>query len=695
MHVGVREKILIPVLAVILLGLGVLTTLAYRSAREALEVAYIESETALVGSVARQADNWIGERRGDMAVAAANPAFIDALAPDATAATIAAANRLLSEIQRQYGVFTTVGILGLDGIPVAHTDPSQIGTLDLSGRDYFQSAIAGTATISDPIRSAITGEAVFVAAAPVTLNDGTTIGVAYGGIELARFTEIFIDPIRFADEGYLYMFDASGIVIAHPDRDLIFALDLTTLDFGADMLASESGVIRYQFEDEQVVAAFERVPVTGWTVASRVPEDDLFASVLSLRWTLALIAAAVLAVAALIVILAVRPIVRRVRETAENLREIADGDGDLTRRLATHGTDEIDDLARYVNRTLENLAALVSTMKREAATLSNSGSDLSSNMTETASAINEIAANIDSVRERVLNQTASVNEAQATIEGIARQIETLDRSIESQSASVTQSSASIEEMVATIRSITHSLERNVDSVRDLTTASESGRDAITELVETSREIAGKSDSLLEASTMIRNIAEQTNMLAMNAAIEAAHAGEAGKGFSVVANEIRSLAESAGTQGSTIGSTLTEVNAAIEEIVQSLSATEQRFETMYELSRTVAEQQGVIKHAMDEQSKGSQQVLQALGEIKEISARVAAASGEMTTGSGEILGEMRRLSMISEEISHAVREMSTGAGEINRSVSHVTELTAMNTESITNLTEQVARFKTDT
>ncbi len=382
---------------------------------------------------------------------------------------------------------------------------------------------------------------------------------------------------------------------------------------------------------------------------------------------------------------------RSIRSLAETLKNISEGEGDLTRRLSTKSRDEIGGVVRYFNLTMEKLENMVRALKRESITLDSIGQDLAANMTETAAAVNEITANINGVMKQTEQQAENTKEVSATVHVIAENIEALNNNIESQAASVIQSSSSIEEMVANIQSVSQILDKNASSFRDLMDASESGSKGMNEVSELIRTIARESEGLIEASTVIENIANQTNLLAMNAAIEAAHAGESGKGFAVVADEIRKLAENSGIQGKEISNVLNQLKESIDRVTQFTTEAQEQLEQVFTLTKEVNDQELVIKSAMDEQSTGSQQVLEATRQINDITDQVKEGSSNILEGNKAVLESVERLSNVTKEITGSMNEMSVGTAEINTAINHVNEISKDNEESIKMLTEAISRF----
>jgi len=366
--------------------------------------------------------------------------------------------------------------------------------------------------------------------------------------------------------------------------------------------------------------------------------------------------------------------------------------GDLTKRLPEHGRDEIAKASRSFNKTMEELRKMIIAIKGQTGTLSDIGNDLASNMTETAAAMNEIAANIRSIKGKVINQSASVTQTNSTMEQVSSNINKLSEHVESQSTAVSEASSSIEQMLASIQSVTATLAKNAANVKQLQESAETGKSSLYEVASNIQEIAKESEGLMEINAVMENIASQTNLLSMNAAIEAAHAGDTGKGFSVVADEIRKLAESSGEQSKTIGDVLKKMKESIEKITRSTERVLSRFEVIDQGVKTVAEQEENIRNAMDEQNHGSKQILKSSGQVSNVTQQVKAGSVEMLEGSKEVIVESRNLEKLTYEITDGMNEMAVGAEQVNRAVNTVNDLTGKTKDNISFLVQSVSMFK---
>jgi methyl-accepting chemotaxis protein len=191
---------------------------------------------------------------------------------------------------------------------------------------------------------------------------------------------------------------------------------------------------------------------------------------------------------------------------------------------------------------------------------------------------------------------------------------------------------------------------------------------------------------------MENIASQTNLLSMNAAIEAAHAGEAGKGFAVVADEIRKLAESSGEQSKTISTVLKKIKDSIDKITRSTDEVLNKFEAIDSGVRIVSEQEENIRRAMEEQDVGSKQILEAVSLLNDITGQVKGGSEEMRNDSREVMNTSQTLDSITQELSSGMNEMAIGADQINIAVNRVNDISRQNKKDIDDLIQEVNKFK---
>jgi methyl-accepting chemotaxis protein len=427
-----------------------------------------------------------------------------------------------------------------------------------------------------------------------------------------------------------------------------------------------------------------------WTIMMGSADRFILKDVRAMTTFTIILAALAIAATAFIIYFVLSRTTRPITVVADILKNVAQGD--LTRSINVHTKDEIGDLARDFNLTLEKIKNMIGGIKKEAAILQGIGDVLASNMDETAAAVNEITANIQSIKGRVINQSASVTETNASMEQVISNINKLNSHVANQSGNISKASSAIEQMVANIHSVTVSLIKNNGNVKTLQEASEVGRSGLLEVAADIQQIARESEGLLQINSVMKNIASQTNLLSMNAAIEAAHAGDAGKGFAVVADEIRKLAEDSGEQSKTIGRVLKKIKDSIDKIMEATENVLKKFEAIDSSVRTVADQEGSVRSAMEEQGSGSRQILEGIGNVNEITSQVKRGSEEMLDGSKEVIRESQNLEKATQEITNGMNEMASGAAQVNIAVNNVNEMTNKTREGIMQLLREVEQFK---
>ena len=611
---------------------------------------------------------------------------------------------LVRDVQR-IGVLD-MALVSPDGVSNYVIDNTSV---DVKDRDYFRRAMAGEKNI-EVVFSRISGQIVVLFAAPVFQNDNQ--GAPVVGVLIARkdgsktLSDIVVNLEISMESGQYFLADKDGTYIAHRNTELVKNQYNPVTEAGRDRsikpladlitraLKEKRGNSHYVHEGKELIGYFKDVSGFQWILFSTIEKKDINSQLSQMR-VIVLIIGVILIFAGLVIAFIVgRSIAKPVIRVAETLKDIAEGEGDLTHAIQVHSNDEIGSLAIYFNETLEKIRKMVINIRKEATALSNIGGELAANMNQTAAAVNEITSNIQSINTRILNQSASVSETHATMEQVTATISKLNSHIEKQGSNISSASSAIEQMVANTGSVTDTLVKNASNVRTLREASEVGRNGLREVAEDIQEIARESEGLLEINSVMENIASQTNLLSMNAAIEAAHAGESGKGFSVVAAEIRKLAESSSQQSKTISQVLKKIKESIDKITNATENVLQKFEAIDSSVKIVAEQENNIRNAMEEQGHGSKQILEGVSNINEITSEVKSGSQEMLEGSQEVIRESEHLEKITHEITHGMSEMSVGADEINIAVHQVNEISVKNRENIEMLIREVSKFKVE-
>lgn len=633
---SVRTKIVGPTILLFILSLGASTWLTYRVSRAAMEQSAQEHVSQIADATIKSIAIWMAERPREIC-AWSERSTLQAVvgAPGAVPpATVNTAIEMLQRFNKEAPWYEIIVLVDRNGLAVCSSKPQASKDLAITERDYFHRAMAGETVISDVIKSKTSGNPVVAVATPVR-SGATSAGVLLGALDLKFFTRQFVEPLKIGSSGYVFVTDRQGVICSHPDATLVMATNLANLAFGPEIMEKKNGSMRYIYKNEEVLAAYRTEPAFGWIIVARALAREVMTSTRTIRNLNLIVGLTAILLTTLVLLMLSRSITHTITDLAGVAGLIKQGRlGEARQAIAQINQirrpprDETGQLWHSMSAMADSLNSLVGQVQQASVQLVSTATEIEATAREQGSVI----ANFGASTTEVVTATRQIS---ATSQELSRTMETVQNVSE---GTVT--------LADTGRTGLASMET---SIRQLTKAAASISDKLAA-------INVKAGTISGVVTTITKVADQTNLLSLNAAIEAEKAGKCGQGFAVVAREIRRLADQTAVATLDIERMVKEMQSAVATGVmetdkfrievgrgtEALATISHPLVGIITQVKDLAPKFEMVNDGMHAQSQGAQQINQALTQVSKGAVKTAESLRQFNEATTQLRNAAQRL-----------------------------------------------------
>lgn len=684
MKLGIQNKILFPILGtLILIILGSAMILSSKIAEE-LDRNY-ESELVTTNSMLnRGVANTVASYKAILnAIAALNrlraltDIFVNGGTPEETQRALEASQSTLESLEEVYNMFPVINITDPNGLVVAGTNKAAINKVNVGKRVYFQRAMKGETNFSVPIMSMDIKAAATVVAAPLRSTEGTIGGIVYAILPCSEVVRQTVEGVHIGKTGHTSIIDGQGIMVAHPEAANILS-DVRDTEWGKRILGQKEGLIDYMQDGTARKMAFKYEPGSEWYTVAFMDQSEIDDTVTGMRnITLGLLLGGTVIIA-LIIFFSIRPIMRDLLKGVQFAQAV--GQGNLNMTFDLRRNDELGLLFNSLRDMVDTLKAKIAAADAESVKAKEEAENAHKAMAAAENAQAEAAAKAEAMQMVADKLNESGNIIASATSQLSAQVEQSDRGAAESATRLTEAATAMNEMNATVHEVAKNAADASSISMETREKAELGAHVVEGAVATIEKVHDMSlqikQDMIELNThaqninrimaVISDIADQTNLLALNAAIEAARAGEAGRGFAVVADEVRKLAEKTMESTHDVGNAIRAIQEStdksmqgVEQAVASIAeATEQARDSGSALIEIVANVQATadqvqaIATASEQQSAASEEINHTIILVNDTTAQTATAMAEAAKAVNELSAQAAHLTELIEELRKA-------------------------------------------